>query len=472
MRGELRICITVPGVPNSHRVVCHMNATTAKYLQTRAVHQVWPLQGPHPPADVRIVLVVPALAEREHLFETLSALCLSSEANQEKTLVIVVVNNHEPGVTPPAEVENNLETLRLLRTASTPGRLGRITLAWVDAATPGHTLPADEGVGLARKIGLDHGLSLLAASGEAGTVLVSMDADAPAGRGYLDALAAFYANGDRWAGYAAYMHTFPESGFPADSVVAHEIYMRYHEIALRLAGSPYAYPALGSIISCTPQAYAACGGMNRRHAGEDFYFMQQLVKTGTLEPVPYAIVFPSGRTSARTPFGTGRSVAGYQFGSPLDIEVPQICCYQFLRRFFLAINQNSGHSGTELLRLSAAIHPELASFLVRHRFSEVWQSLMRHHTDRARGLHQFHVWFDGLRTIQFLHHLRTAGFPDMPVRNALPTLFSELNLSFSEMSATASLAMLRDNALRRHLRPGSPLPPYSPEVFFRLPATS
>lgn len=449
-----------------------MNATVTKYLRSRSLHLYRPVLGSVPLDKLRVVVVIPALAERDHLFETLSSLASSSEGVQAGTLIIVVVNNQEPPRTAPNQLKNNLETLELLRSRQHRTRLGCLNLAWIDAATPGQALPGNEGVGFARKLGLDHGLHLLAENGRERSVLVSMDADAPPARGYLDALAAFYARDDRWAGYAAYLHTCPEGGNQVELITAHEIYMRYHEMGLRYAGSPYAYPALGSIISCTPKAYAAAGGMNRRLAGEDFYFMQQLTKTGSIEPVPYALVFPSGRISARTPFGTGRSVAGYQFDSSLDINLPQIRCFKFLRQLFDLIRNNADRSGSELTALSLAIHPELTAFLEKNRFQDTWQALTRHHPDRNRRIAQFHTWFDGLRTIQFLHHFRDSGFPEIPARAALPQLFDALSMVRTDSSGMDFLNTLREIGLRRHILPGAPPPPYSPEVFLRLPATS
>ena len=56
-------------------------------------------------------------------------------------------------------------------------------------------------------------------------------------------------------------------------------------------------------------AYARQGGMNRRQAGEDFYFMQKLVDGEQVENIAEATVFPSARLSHRVPFGTGKALS-------------------------------------------------------------------------------------------------------------------------------------------------------------------
>ena len=109
----------------------------------------------------------------------------------------------------------------------------------------------------------------------------------------------------------AYAH--PVDGAPetARPILSYELYLRYQELAWGYAGSPYAYPAIGSAMACTARAYAASGGMNRRQAGEDFYFLQQLAKTGKIGRIWETTVRPSGRASHRVPFGTGRKVGAF-----------------------------------------------------------------------------------------------------------------------------------------------------------------
>ena len=58
-------------------------------------------------------------------------------------------------------------------------------------------------------------------------------------------------------------------------------------------------------------AYVKQGGMNRRQAGEDFYFLQKISWLGPMTELANVIVHPSPRLSDRVPFGTGRAVGGF-----------------------------------------------------------------------------------------------------------------------------------------------------------------
>lgn len=376
------------------------------YLKKNAPTDRWPLEGTVLSSGIPSVVVIPALAEYDALFDTLFALSATSA-----TQVIVVVNNSADSS--PVDIENNRRTLEALK---------QCDLAWVDASSPGCELPAKEGVGLARRIGADHGLRLLAQSGNDAAPIVHLDADAPPSPAYLDAIHAFYGAGSRWGGYASYQHPTD----PQDQVmIAYENYMRYHELALHYAGSPYAYPALGSIMSSTAHAYASIGGMNRRCAAEDFYFMQQLAKTGALEAIPHTMVYPSSRSSQRTPFGTGRVI---EAATPHSLLFhPR--SYDVLRCWLGVVTKEIMLSGASLLEWADRIHPELKRFLKQLHFERSWDRIAANHPTPAARLRQFQVWFDGLRTIQLIHHLRDTAFPNVAAGDAIDTLLEWHNTS-------------------------------------------
>ena len=77
---------------------------------------------------------------------------------------------------------------------------------------------------------------------------------------------------------------------------------------MTFAGLPYSYHTIGSAFAVTAKAYARQGGMNRRKAGEDFYFINKLIKGENFGEITNTTVFPSPRTSNRVPFGTGKAI--------------------------------------------------------------------------------------------------------------------------------------------------------------------
>ncbi|MEZ4848575.1 MAG: hypothetical protein R3B93_08135 [Bacteroidia bacterium] len=70
----------------------------------------------------------------------------------------------------------------------------------------------------------------------------------------------------------------------------------------------HAFHCVGSSMAVRSIAYQKRGGMNRRKAGEDFYFLQKFIAEGTLAELSTTKVIPSPRASEKVPFGTGRAI--------------------------------------------------------------------------------------------------------------------------------------------------------------------
>lgn len=382
-----------------------MNPGVRRYLQKKADLQRWPLDVAST-QGVRLVVVIPALAEFPGLLHTLDSVAAASPGACAQTLIIVVVNHRENASA--AERENNRQTLDVLRTRSGPLRVGI-----VDAASPGRELLSKEGVGTARKAGLDWGLSVLAENGRESGGLVCLDADTPVGTGYLDTLHPFFSTPGRWAAVIEYAHPLDGQTAETAAILYYEIYLRYYELGLAFAGSPYAYPAIGSAMGCTGIAYAAVSGMNRRCAGEDFYFLQQLAKTGPIHRVsPIAMVYPASRPSQRVPFGTGRSVIEFQEDSEAACRLYHPESFRLLKGWLETVESHLEWSGEKLLEAAADLHPELAEFLSSQDFADTWTRLNKTHGGTIRMAPAFHTWFDAFRTLKWMHHLRDHGFPE------------------------------------------------------------
>ena len=65
-----------------------------------------------------------------------------------------------------------------------------------------------------------------------------------------------------------------------EAIAAYELHLRYYVQALRYAAFPYAHHTIGSSMAVRADAYAKQGGMNKRQAGEDFYFLHKIIPLG------------------------------------------------------------------------------------------------------------------------------------------------------------------------------------------------
>jgi len=385
-----------------------MDTTIRKYLDKRADLASRPLVA-EATDGVAQAVVIPALAETDCLFDTLDRLAANPVSELRRTLVVCVVNNRAEPLASPAQIADNRETLALLDEAMRgPGDL---RIAYVDAASPGCELPEKGGVGLARKIGLDWGLCVLAESVAAVRLLFSLDADTAVEPNYLAAVRRHFAMPDSWAAVVSYAHRRGESPEAIAAIVCYELFLRYHVLGLHYARSPYAFPSIGSTMVCRAEAYAAVSGMNQRQAGEDFYFMQKLAKTGRVDQVFTTTVHPSSRASSRVPFGTGRRVGRHLEGVQDEYRVYDPRCYDVLKDWLSIVAAHIGCGTDVLLERAGKAAPPLRAFLEQAQFRRVWPRLEENSRDHEQLLAQFHRWFDGFRTIKLIHYLRDNGFP-------------------------------------------------------------
>jgi hypothetical protein len=408
-----------------------------RYLTSRAVTGPWRIDG-NCRNDFRAAVVIPALAESASLPSTLSSLAANPPERLEETLVLVIVNQRPDSSA--ADKADNHRTLELLADGSLarPG----LHLAWIDAAGPGLELPErDGGVGLARKIGFDLALKHLDYRRQE-PLLIALDADTLVRPDYLPALRNHFLHAAAGAAVLPFRHQ-PGADPEHDRAIArYELFLRAHVLGLELAGSPYAFHTVGSTMACRAAAYARAGGMNRRRAGEDFYFLQQMAKTAGVSRISGTVVYPSARPSSRTPFGTGRSVGALLAGRADAVLFYPEECYRLLGGWLHLVAEQIATDGVSLLDRARQLSPAVTDFLEGENLAFVWGRLAANHPGGKARLKAFHDWFDGLKTTRLIHHLCTVLHPRCTPERALPPLLAAAGLTSAEDTAE-QLALLR-----------------------------
>lgn len=388
------------------------------------------------------VVVIPALAEKDTLFESLYRLSANPPSDLGRTLVICVINNRTEGVAGRQDIDDNQQTMMLLRSliqGKIPGGSALVNLtggqiremlssglrlAYIDASSRGMEMPEKGGgVGLARKLGLDMALRLFDYKSPAKKILFNLDADTWVEAHYLSAVRQVFENEKINAAVVSYKHR-PETD-PAlqAAICCYEIFLRYYVLALRFAGSPYAFHAMGSTMVCTPESYAAVRGMNRREAAEDFYFLDKLAKLGHIAQIQTTTVYPSARPSRRVPFGTGRRMIRFLAGAHDEYLLYDPEVFRILRRWLEMMAVSCKQEAKTILAMAASIHPLLGSFLDLNHFQDVWPRIQRNHRDIDALGRQFHIWFDSFKTMKLVHYLTEKGFPQKDMFVALKDFF-------------------------------------------------
>ena len=384
------------------------------YLASRAVNGPWQLElGRSGPFTGGIV--IPSLAEAENLPPLLDALAADQTIPVSGMVVVVVVNNRADA--DEEERSDNARSLALLATAAP--RLP-FPLGIVDATSPGFELPLkDGGVGLARKIGHDLLLPHLDFT-STDPLLVSLDADTLVEPGYAGAIRSHFAAAKTGGAVIPFAHRPGDDEAKERAIERYELFLRCYVAGLAHAGSPYAFHTVGSAMACRASAYLRTGGMNRRRAGEDFYFLQGLAKTAGVTRVAGTTVHPSPRRSLRVPFGTGRAM-----NALLDREAKAVLfyrpdCYGLLGEWLGMATEGCGQLDPALPQRVAPLSPYLATFLDSQGFAPVWERLLIQNRTPERLTKAFHDWFDAFRTMKLFHFLADGAYPRAEPDEILP----------------------------------------------------
>ncbi|MEA2013589.1 MAG: hypothetical protein U9O87_11040 [Verrucomicrobiota bacterium] len=374
-----------------------INSSINKYLRKRAIIKA--VENLSENSHFQNYVVIPVLAEYDSLLQTL----LSLSKNKPKkvlseTSIILVINNRKNALK--KEIADNQRLLFDLKSYSyiNPDLLN---IGWIDLSSPKKELPDNRGIGLARKIGMDSALQLIAEdfSSEKVPCLFSLDADTIVEENYIVAARKALLYSGSFGGVISFKHQSAKNKEQQRAIDEYECFMDHYVENLKRIGSPYAYHSMGSAIVCTAKGYAKAAGMHaKKTAGEDFYFLENLQKNGGVKEITSTKVFPSSRISVRNPFGTGIRIKQYCKGTPFEHYPKE--AFDTLKVLFSIIKTNPNISGKGCL--SKIDNKILKNFLIESGFAESWDKIRDNHTEKVARENEFHRWFDALKTLRFI----------------------------------------------------------------------
>ena len=362
------------------------------YLKKRGIPGPWKI-GPLINRTFNQAIVIPSYSEFEFLPDTLESINQNKPELLNQTLVLVVVNNANNS--PQSIKDNNQLTIQKINRNNY-----QFPHAVIDAASSGLELPLKHaGVGLARKIGMDLVLPHLLSFK---SLIFCTDADTKVSPDYLSKVTQYFDSHNTSAAVIGFDHLQSEDSAINDAIGKYENFLKTTAEKMKNAGSPYGYVSMGSTIVCTAEAYCAVGGMPRKKATEDFYFLQELTKYCGVHNIPETLVFPSPRPISRVYLGTGYRMEQIQKGFDITNLYYSDDTYRYLSKWL----QLGGHawekSLNDLLKDIKSIHPNLIGFLKIEGIETIWSKIQNNAPSKSHFTEQFHRWFDGLKTIRFL----------------------------------------------------------------------
>jgi glycosyltransferase involved in cell wall biosynthesis len=271
------------------------------------------------------------------------------------------------------------------------------------------------GVGWARKIGMDWAVSHFNHFGMDGGIIISLDADTLVEKNYLKSINNYFINNPLDVAVTiSFEHRFHPCDLRNEKVekasVYYELYMRYYRNALIYTGFPNSIYTIGSCFAVKAGAYVLQGGMNRKKAGEDFYFLHKMVMLGKIGEIKSTTVYPSSRLSDRVPFGTGPSLQKYYEGSRSVENTYPLEAFEVLKFVFSNIDKfyNYGYKlQTDILSEDATFK----GFCDESKFTDEIRELINNCGSLEIFKKRFFHIFNALKVLQWLNYAAQHNFP-------------------------------------------------------------
>ena len=355
-------------------------------------------EPPHP--GLGIIVVIPCMNEPD-LIDSLESLRTCEPSNC--TAEVIVVVNSPAGCREEIHAQNLKtweEALRWSREHST-ARLAFHVLHAPDLP------PKQAGVGLARKIGMDEAARRFDDIGRLTGIIVCYDADCRCKRNYLRSIECHFEKNPRTPACSIYFEHPLDGPLEAkvyEAIAAYELHLRYYVQGLRYARFPHAYHTIGSCIAVRADVYKKQGGMNKRKAGEDFYFLQKIFPLGAFTELTDTTVNPSPRGSDRVPFGTGKAVRAYSTGG--KIRTYPLEAFLDLKMLFDRLPATDCDEPFLQSDLFDGLPDSMRTFLRAQRFTEALAEVRGNTSTAAAFRTRFFRWFNGFQTMKFIHHAR------------------------------------------------------------------
>lgn len=361
---------------------------------------------------IGIIVVIPAFKE-DNLLSTLRSL---DSCDDPGCSVVVVVVNNLPEHSTESEKLIQLELNHKIRSLNLNSSF--LSLFPIEA----FDLPKSNfGAGLARKIGMDLVAYHLYSMKKESAVILSLDADCFVDKSYfVEVFNAF--NDKRLVGASIYFE-HPLSGeLPSINYIAisqYELHLRYYNLMLKSIGFPNAFHTVGSSFAVRASSYVLAGGMTKKIAGEDFYFIQKLLSMGNYREINTTTVYPSARLSSRVLFGTGAAVTKfvnnkdqYYLTFHPDSFLPLKDLFRSCQLFYQF--DNSTWDAFVLSKLS----PILISFFQESNVIPLIIKLKSNCSSLKVFQARFFSLFDGLLIVRFLNYAHESYYVKIPVREA------------------------------------------------------
>lgn len=289
------------------------------------------------------------------------------------------------------------------------------------------------GVGLARKIAMDEAVSRFNKIGKSNGIITGYDADSSCDTNYFTEIETLFKKYPKANGANIfYEHPLEGEEFSEliyNSIAQYELYLRYYVLAMRFAGHPHAYHTVGSSFAVSANAYIKQGGMNRRQAGEDFYFLQKIIALGKFYEIKRTRVIPSPRTSDRVPFGTGKAMSSFVSEGISNYKNYNYAAFKDLKVFFDRVDDFfEVDEDTFINKLIVELPGSVRSYLKEDNFFEALDEINRNCASIDSFRKKFFGAFNAFKVLKYLNNVHEQFMEEESVVVSAKLLLKDLGV--------------------------------------------
>ena len=362
-----------------------------KYINSKVDLTSWSIHRVPKKLKYKYIISIPCYDEYDYIFQTLESINNQDQHLLDDVLVTILVNNSDKENN--LIVDNNHKTYNKIITHKYI-----FDMIVIDAYSKDRALDYRyAGVGKASKISVDSALQFTTPN----SLICFIDADSILDSDYLLQINNSY-NYNRWECATVNFEHLKDDNETVEFIQEYESLLKWNSLQIKKSGSPYYYVPLGSTMICTVSAYIAVGGMNKKKAAEDFYFLQELQKYRDIFHIKDILIYPSSRSSKRCYLGTSVRMRKCIDGelSINDLRYNENA-YQILKDWLELALKSQDKTSQYILNQSKLIHIDLPTFLDKYNFSDSWCGL-NVASNKKHFINQFHRWFDAFKTFKLL----------------------------------------------------------------------
>jgi glycosyltransferase involved in cell wall biosynthesis len=400
------------------------------WLDQRALY---PQFIPEPPAEETGIIVVVPTYNEEGIASMLHSLH-DAERPRCKAEVIVVVN--APAEAQESHLLNNTRTIADINTWKQENTESFFSIYHIEPSPiPGW------GVGLARKTGMDEALRRFNSIDRPEGIIVCLDADCTVSGDYFKAIEQGFDNRKREACSIYFEHPLEKTKDEKTSkaIILYELHLRYYYQSLLYTGLPGVFHTVGSAMAVRALAYMKSGGMNRKQAGEDFYFIQKLIPQGGYFSLDTTTVYPLPRPSFRVPFGTGATMEKLLKGNDPEYKTYNPEAFSDLKRTFAALPHYYADPETSYKKLPGSLRVFITDEEWNARLAEIKNNTSGYESFRKR----FFFWFNMFKVVKYLNLVHEKYFQKERVEICAAELLGKLGVNYEKRTPANLLTIYR-----------------------------